>query len=446
MTFDEVIGQDIIVSILKSIVSQKKYGLSYLFSGPSGTGKTTCGRIFAKAVLCESTVSGNPCCSCRSCKLFQEDKHFGFRELDSASFGGKEDMIKLRDDASFLSVENKKILLLDECHDISKQGQDALLKQVEQCPPHLMYIFCTTEPEKMKGTLRKRCIHFQFSKVDSKLIVDRLKKVCASEGIQFEEEAISLIADRSKGHVRDSLKLLEESSYLGTVTVDSTQKISQDYSELVFTVLSNLGQNLSVAINACKKASVLLSNWDFYEQILSMTTDAVKMFYGYDDFIPQRKNLLIKLRDLHGSNLLEFLNYLVSRDKYVDQIGLYSDIILLHYKFCSGGFKPQTPVVVQNTAPEVVREEPGVIPEPQESPNLTYAELSKLSIPIRSKILRKQKMGPEELEKEEPQKVPVIWPLPKNKESQQGANSFDDGELTPLEFSKRLVGGRGGGI
>ncbi len=189
-TFKDVIGQDVTVTILRTIVSQKKYGSAYLFSGPSGVGKTTIGRIFSKAVLCDAPIDGEPCGKCDSCLSFQEEKNFGYRELDSASYGSKEDMVKLRDEASFLAFGKKKIILLDECQDISKQGQDALLKQVEQCPPHLMYIFCTTEPEKIKGTLRKRCIHFQFSKVDPVPILDRLKEVCNKESLSFEESAL----------------------------------------------------------------------------------------------------------------------------------------------------------------------------------------------------------------------------------------------------------------
>lgn len=443
LTFKEVIGQDVPVTILRSIISQKKYGSAYLFSGPSGVGKTTMGRIFSKAILCDASVDGEPCCACPSCISFQEEKHYGYRELDSASFGGKDDMVKLRDDAAFLSIEKKKIILLDECHDISKQGQDALLKQVEQCPPHLMYIFCTTEPEKINKTLRKRCIHFQFSKVDSFPIIDRLKFVCQKENLSFEEAALHLIANKANGHVRDSLKLLEEASFLGDITEESVRKISCDNTELISTVLINLGSNLPAAIGACKKISSVMSNWDFYEQLLSLVSDSVKLFYGYDDFLPQRKEILIKLRDIHGSNLCEFLSYLTTRDKFIDRVGLYSDIILLHYKFCSKGFQPQIPVqpqvAVQNEVAAVVPESPTSIAEP--SP-ITHAQLTKMSPREQSKVLRELRKSPHnKVEKEETQKVPEEWPLPKE-ERRQGISSFEETELTPLEFSKGLVFGR----
>lgn len=447
-TFDDVVGQDVVVSILKAIVLQKKFTSAYMFSGPSGVGKTTLGRIFSKAVLCEATIGGNPCGTCSSCKSFSEEKHFGYRELDAASFGGKEDMVRLRDDAAFLSLSNKKIILLDECHDISKQGQDALLKQVEQCPPHLIYIFCTTEPEKVKPTLRKRCSHFQVSCVDSDKIFERLKQVCSVESIQFDEEALKVIAYRARGHVRDSLKYLEEASYLGPINTESVQKVIPDYSQHVFYILSNLGGNLSEALTACKKLGGLISVKDLYDEILSLVTDAVKLLYGFDDFIPSRRDQLIRLRDIHGSNLIEFMNYLLTRDKFVDKVGLQSDIILLHYKFCSNGFKPVAPVTTQ--VPSIPVSVPEISPIPvsvqsDSSSNITHAQLSKMSIVDRSKALRSTRNQIQNgIEKEEPQKVPLKWSLPK--EERQGTSSLEEEELTSLEFSRLLVGGRGGGI
>jgi DNA polymerase III subunit gamma/tau len=445
LTFKDVIGQEVPVTILRTIISQKKYGSAYLFSGPSGVGKTTVGRIFSKAILCNAPVAGDPCCVCESCLSFQEEKHFGYRELDSASYGGKDDMVKLRDDAAFLSIEKKKIILLDECHDISKQGQDALLKQVEQCPPHLMYIFCTTEPEKLNKTLRKRCIHFQFSKVDSNPIISRLKEVCQKENLTFDESALQLIANKAGGHVRDSLKLLEEASFLGMITEDSVRKISCDNTDLIFTIVSNIGQNLPEAISACKKVSFLMSNWDCYEQLLSLVNDAVKLFYGYDDFIPQRKEMLIKLRDVHGSSLVEFLNYLTTRDKFVDRVGFYSDVILMHYKFCSKGFQPQVSTqqpIVQNEV--ITASEPQKVPETQPS-LFTHSQLMRKSAGDQQKILREARSNQKTVEKADPEKVSKEWSLSKE-EGRQGTPGFRQKELSPLEFSNILIGGRGGGV
>lgn len=446
--FKDVIGQDVAVTILSSSVTLNKYSSSYLFSGPSGVGKTTIARIFAKAIMCANSINGNPCEICESCKQFDDEKNFDYLELDAASVGGKEEMVKLKDDAAFVPMGKKKIILLDECHDISKQGQDALLKQVEQCPPHLIYLFCTTEPEKLKPTLRKRCTQFQFNRVAPDLIYKRLKQVCDYEKIIYEDEALKGIAEKADGHVRDSLKLLEEATYFGSVTVQSIAKIMVDYTAMVADILGNLGTNLPKALELCKEITMYIPVWELYEQMVCLVTDAVKVIYGYEDFLPKRKEILIRLRDIHGCNLIEFMNYLISREKFIDRIGLTSDIILLHYKFCTSGFKPQIP------EQKIVLEQPIVVqtPLPEKAPSVIAPAVTHnmlMSLPLKDRLEKiiesRSNVKLDGQNKEENQKLPNQWSLPK--EEIRGADSSDvyQGELTPLEFSRLLVGGRGGG-
>jgi len=345
---------------------------------------------------------------------------------------------------AFISLERKKILYLDECHDISRQGQDVLLKQVEQCPPHLIYLFSTTEIEKLRPTLKKRCIQFQFSKVSSDQIFNRLKHISNIEKITCEEEALRMIADRAEGHVRDALKLLEEASCLGPVTVNTVTKISVDYSSEIFDILINLGSDLPKSIEICRKVASFISATEFYNQLITLVCDAVKLSYGYCDFLPKRKVMLEKLNAVHGSNLVEFLNYMISREKYVDKVGLQGDIILLHYKFCTNSFKPQIPEQNVSVSPSMVQNPP--VEQVSSSSMLTHAKLMTYPLSERIKILQKQRsISHNTPEKEETQKIASEWSLPKSQ--RQGSDSSDviGQELSPLDFSRLMVGGRGGG-
>jgi len=443
--FADVIGQNPTVEVLKAVISRNQFGSAYLFSGPPGTGKTTLGRIFSKAALCENSSEGEPCGTCESCLLFAKQQHFGYIELDSASVGGKDDMIKLRNEASFLSVVKKKIILLDECHDISKAGQDALLEQVEQCPEHLIYIFCTTDPDKMKKPLRDRCMQFQFLKVDLDLIAKRLQLICDQENLTYEEGALKIIAVRSEGHVRNALNLMEEVAYLGSVSQKNLDVISRDYNAEIFNILLNLGKDLPKVMESYKSISSYLTPFDFYNQLLTMVSEACKSLYGYES-IGVYKEYSVKLKEAHGYALLEFLNYLITRDKFVDKIGIQSDLIVLHYKFSANSFvqrevkivaQPQNQVPTQNTPAEQKSQE-----STEKAPSLSYDALRKMDLSEKTKVLRElQQTRNRKPELDDPQNVTATWPLPK--ENRIGVNSLDEEELTPEEFSRLLVGGRG---
>jgi DNA polymerase III subunit gamma/tau len=444
-----LIGQEAAVTVMKAIIAKGCYESAYMFSGPSGTGKTTAGRIFAKTILCENPQYNNPCEKCESCQSFVKDKHFGYRELDAASFGGKEDMVRLRDDAFLSSVTKKKIILIDESHDISRQGQDALLKQVEQCPDHLIYIFCTTDPDKMASTLRNRCTEFQISKVDPELIVKRLKCIGDTEKFTYEETALQSIALRSKGHVRNAVNLLEEVAYLGDITLANIEKVSRDFDEDFYTIIANFGVDLSKVITAYHKISAYLPAIEFYNQLLSMITDGANLVYGYSsNMSPKRKEFVLRLKEQHGRSLLEFMTYLIARDKFVDKIGIQSDLIVLHYKFSANSFAPkiESPVSVEapkNTEPQ--KETPKSPESKDSAPSfLSYAQLREMSILDRSAALRQMKRNSKSEQQEEPEIVHTEWPLPKDENP--GELKFEDEDLSPQDFSRILVGGRGGGI
>lgn len=397
------------------------------------------------ALLCENPVDGDPCGVCESCQLFMKERHFSYYELDAATFGGKEDMVKLRDEAAFLSTSKKKIILLDESHDISRQGQDALLKQVEQCPDHLVYIFCTTEPDKMNSTLRNRCTEFQVSRVDGPVIASRLKEICQKESVGFDEQVLLEIANRSDGHVRNAINVVEEMLLLGEVNRANLDVVDKDFDNDIMDSIAYLGSDLSKVLDAYRKISPYIHAVDMYNRLITVISDACKLLYGFAEFTPTRLAGLTRLKDAHGAKLLEFLNYLVSRDKFIDRIGVQSDLIVMHYKFASGGFVPQqSSITLPSSA--VVSAEPTQQSQPStdSTGSLFYTELSKMSLKDRSRVLREQRGSRKVTVKEEPERVPVEWPLPK--EDRPGQGVYDDRVLSPQDFSRNLVGGRSGGL
>ena len=419
-----------------------------MFSGPRGTGKTTLARIFAMAMLCDNHVGGNPCGVCESCQLFLKDQHFGYQELDAASVGGKDDMVKLRDNAAFASVSKKKILYIDESHDVSRQGQDALLKQVEQCPDHLVYLFSTTEPDKMSPTLADRCMQFQITTIEPSLIINRLKKICEQENIPYEDAALAVIADKSGGHARNAINILEQVMYLGQVSVENMNTAIKNLEEDIFAIVANLGKDLSQSLAAYQKVSSYLSPFDLYSQMLTLVNDACKLLYGFTGFLPYRFQLLSQLNEIHGASLLEFLNYLVTRDKFVDRIGLMSDIIVLHYKFSAHSFNPpptqqsivQPPSQITSQSPTIQKP---VQPSVEQPSVLSVSQLQKMGHRERYQALRDlHASGVKKVKDEETETVATKWPLPKD--GRPGESSLDERVLSPQEFSKKLVGGRGG--
>ena len=436
------------ITVLKATVRRGLFSNAYFFSGPSGTGKTTLARIFAMAMLCDHTQDGEPCGVCESCQLFLKDQHYGYTEMDAASVGGKEDMIKLRESAAYSSVSKKKILLIDECHDISPAGQDATLKQLEQCPPHLVYMFCTTDPDKVKQTVKQRCQCFQTSRVDNTLVTGYLKGICEKEGVSYDMPSLQLIAERADGQVRNAVKILEAVLYLGSVTDKNLNVVVRDCDEDIFNIVANLGGDLQQSIQAYRKISSYLSPANLYSKMIELVNDTCKYLYGYDAFLPRRLQMVMKLKEIHGHNLLEFLNYLVMRDKYVDRVSLQSDIIVMHYKFNANNFVVQQrpvqnlKVLPQNNVPQAQTINESAAQTPA---LITHSDLMKMNEKDRSQTLRDQRRTQKNTQETEgSEKILADWPLPK--EERPGEHSMEDDVLSPQEFSQNLVGGRGFGL
>ncbi|HEX4791968.1 MAG TPA: DNA polymerase III subunit gamma and tau [Actinospica sp.] len=212
-TFEEVIGQEHVTGPLQQALRNQRVNHAYLFSGPRGCGKTTSARILARCLNCEQGPTPTPCGQCKSCVGLARGAagSIDVIEIDAASHGGVDDARDLRERAFFAPVESRyKIYILDEAHMVSPAGFNALLKVVEEPPPHLKFIFATTEPEKVIGTIRSRTHHYPFRLVPPGTLREYLAHLCEQEGIKVETEVLPLVVRAGAGSVRDSLSVLDQ--------------------------------------------------------------------------------------------------------------------------------------------------------------------------------------------------------------------------------------------
>jgi DNA polymerase-3 subunit gamma/tau len=212
-TFAEVIGQEHVTEPLQRALTNNRVNHAYLFSGPRGCGKTTSARILARALNCEFGPRAEPCGKCQTCRDLARGAagSIDVIEIDAASHGGVDDARDLRERAFFAPVNSRyKIYIVDEAHMVTAAGFNALLKLVEEPPPHVKFIFATTEPDKVISTIRSRTHHYPFRLVPPRVLTDYLAKICAAEGIQVEPGVLPLVVRSGAGSVRDSLSVLDQ--------------------------------------------------------------------------------------------------------------------------------------------------------------------------------------------------------------------------------------------
>lgn len=216
-TFDDLVAQEHVAETLKNALRLDRLAHAYLFSGPRGVGKTTAARILAKAINCTTPASDRPegvepCRTCDSCRAFEEGRSLSIFEIDAASNNKVEDIRELRETVRIPPQgSRKKVYIIDEVHMLSNAAFNALLKTLEEPPPHVLFIFATTEPHKVLPTILSRCQRFDFRRIPVPDIVQRLQSICASEDITADEASLMLIARKGDGALRDSLSVFDQS-------------------------------------------------------------------------------------------------------------------------------------------------------------------------------------------------------------------------------------------
>ena len=233
MTFDTVVGQSALTTTLKNAVKSGKLAHAYLFCGPRGVGKTTCARIFAKAINCEHPrEDGEACNECESCKAFNEQRSYNIFELDAASNNGVDQIKTLMEQTRIPPQVGKyKVFIIDEVHMLSAAAFNAFLKTLEEPPSHVIFILATTEKHKILPTILSRCQIYDFERMTVPNTINHLKMVAEKEGISYEEQALAVIAEKADGGMRDALSIFDQavSFCQGNLTY---QKVTEDLNVL----------------------------------------------------------------------------------------------------------------------------------------------------------------------------------------------------------------------
>lgn len=319
--FADLVGQESNVLILKELLKKQNFNTPFLFTGPFGSGKTSASRVFAKAVLCpHRTAEFEPCCVCQSCIDFMNDVNINYVEIDAATNGDAESIRNLRENIGYSSVNSAfKITNIDEAHNISKVGYNALLKQLEEGASHHIFMFCTNEPEKMLGTVRSRCWRIHSQQVTAPNLFTHMKRIVDIEKIQAEDAALDLISKITSPHIRDALNALDFLNYRGSVTKADVENYFQIANEnLFFELLINVKADVSQMLQLLDK---LVAHYDvdvIFEKLvevclaLEARRKGAELQHGYMD------ESLVSIVMSTGCDFLAIASFLLKVEKPVD--------------------------------------------------------------------------------------------------------------------------------
>ncbi len=291
-TFDEVKGQEPITESFKNQIRTGRIGHAYLFCGTRGTGKTSIAKILARAVNCESPVNGNPCNQCGSCKAILEESSMNVIEMDAASNNGVDDIRQIREQVQYPPAEGRyKVYIIDEVHMLSTQAFNAFLKTLEEPPDYVIFALATTEPNKLPVTILSRCQRYDFKRISTEVIADRLREIADFEKIDISDDALMYIARVGDGSMRDSVSLLDQcSSYLFSRRIEYEDALdvlgaldAKVYSDMV----------RALASRDMKKALTLVGD---------MVNQGKELGQFVSDFMAYVRNILMAktVRDLKG--------------------------------------------------------------------------------------------------------------------------------------------------
>ncbi|MCH7763189.1 MAG: DNA polymerase III subunit gamma/tau [Candidatus Marinimicrobia bacterium] len=314
-TFDDVVGQDHITQTLKNAFKKDRIAQGYVFTGPRGVGKTTMARLMAKRMNCLSPVDNEPCNHCTNCSEITESRSMDVLEIDGASNRGIDEMRHLRENIKFPPMSAQfKVYIIDEVHMLTNQAFNALLRTLEEPPVHGKFIMCTTDIHKMPATIISRCQRFDFNRISSSIIADRMKHILDVEKIEYDEESVSAISRKADGSVRDALSLLDQviafagdkivfdeiSKILGLIPYDLffelTTAIKEKNGQQLVSVMNNirsLGTPLEDVVNGFNQhlRNLLISTVEGAASTLEMNSELQER-YTNDSVLWERRDLM----------------------------------------------------------------------------------------------------------------------------------------------------------
>lgn len=370
--FEEVAGQSQVVEILKNSVKRNNVSHAYLFAGPRGTGKTSAARILAKAVNCTDQQDGEPCNECSSCTRIEEETSLDVVEIDGASNRGIDEIRQLREEVNFLPAQTDyKVYIIDEVHMLTNQAFNALLKTLEEPPDRVIFIFATTEPQKVPTTIISRCQVFEFKNLPQESIVERLTHIKRGEEIEITDEALTEIAEQAEGSMRDALVILEQ-----MLSYQEAEAISKQHVHQVLGLATNEtahGYLNAILTGGNQKAIELLrevfrAGKDVELFVKNLVSELRNALLADDSFLERdvdQKTIIVLSRQL--LNLLGELHYSQDKELVVE----ISTLELIEEFGATNSASPDGDTTTESSAPEEPDEESTTTSPVQDQPPST---------------------------------------------------------------------------
>ena len=385
--FEEIIGQRHIVRILQNQIRTGTVSQAYLFAGTHGTGKTSTARILAKAVNCLSDGENPPCGKCENCEAIREGRFVDCIELDAASNNGVDDLRSIIDMVKYPpSVGKYKVYIIDEVHMLTQSAENAFLKTLEEPPEHAIFILATTDPQKVRSTIRSRCMQLNFKRVTEEELIQGMQKICSKRGIEASSDALATIASRADGSVRDALSILEQCMAAGDSKLERQQVLEYTgaagddfFMALTGAVIAHDAGKALVYIDEIirrgKDARQILKDWMKYYRDLMVVKYVGKperIVGSSEENIGRLKTLAEGLDSASIEKALRTLSEYINLGRYSERPRILLETAAVKLAEPKAGAKPvETPAAVKTETPKPAAkaEEPKAAAKPEAQPD-----------------------------------------------------------------------------